>query len=213
MALKSANQPIRLLKRIGTWVANTWIGARVVALVLFLWSVLKSLLNIKEEDELLEGGKNAGGFLARFGTYLYMDSVLAVLAPAIVTTVKYHGLSFPWVFLAVWAFGFVAAGAFVLYYEKTGKDLSIGTDLRRAQDTLRKGSLVAAILFMTWLVLKWSFWTGPEQVVTFFRKELRTLPLIVLVLLILTAIQSVFWAAFYSAGYDGYSEMVRAWFN
>lgn len=199
MALKSTNQPTSLLVRVWNWVA-----ASVLSFLLLVLDALESLFNIRKEDSLLEKGKNAGGLLARFGTYVYLDTFLALVTPAIVIAVKSYGLSFVWAFCGVWIYGFVVAWAFIQSFDSTGVDLSVGTDLRRAQDTLRARSPVASVLAMTVLVFKWSFWTGPEQVVIFFRKELNTTFRVVIVLLILTAIQSFFWAGLYSLGYDGY---------
>lgn len=190
MALNTKNQPASLL-------ARAWL--------LFI-QTLESLLNIRKEDELLEKGKNAGGLVARFSTYVYLDSILALVTPAIVIAVKSYGMSFVWAFCGVWVYGFVVAWAFIKSFDATGVDLSVGTDLRRAQDTLHEGSRVVGILAMALLVLKWSFWTGPEQVVIFFRKELNTTFRVVIVLLVLSAIQSLFWSGLYSLGYDGYEK-------
>lgn len=200
MALKSANQTPSLLVRV-------WL--------LFV-QTLESLLNIKTEDGLLEKGKSVSGLLVRFGTYVYLDAFIALGTPAIVIAVKSYGLSFVWAFCGVWVYGFAVAWVFIKSFDSTGVDLSVGTDLRRAQDTLRARSLVASVLAMMILVFKWSFWTGPEQVVIFFRKELNTTFRVVIVLLILTAIQSFFWAGLYSLGYDGYEVgyevLMKGWF-
>lgn len=211
MALKTTNQPTSLLVRVLTWVA-----AGALRFVLLVIETIESLFNIKEENDFLENSKNAGGLVARFSTYVYIDTVLALVTPAIVGATKLFDLSFVWAFVGVWIYGFVVAWMFVQAFDTTGVDLSVGTDLRRAQDTLRARSLSAAILAMMVLVFKWSFWTGPEQVVIFFRKELNTTLRVIIVLLLLTAIQSFFWAGLYSLGFDGYEKgyevLMKGWF-
>jgi hypothetical protein len=52
------------------------------------------------------------------------------------------------------------------------------------------------------------FWTGPEKIVTFFRKEIGTIFRIILVLLFLTFVQSFIWTFLYGVGYD----LIVKWF-
>lgn len=201
MALNTENQTPGLLVQVLTWAA-----AKALRFVLLVIETLESLFNIKKEDDFFEKSKNAGGLVARFSTYVYIDTVVAFGTPAIVGATKLFDLSFVWAFVGVWIYGFAIAWMFVQAFDTTGVDLSVGTDLRRAQDTLREGSRIASVLSMAILVFKWSFWTGPEQVVIFFRKELNTTLRVIIVLLLITAIQSFFWAGLYSLGYDGYEK-------
>ncbi|MCX6787243.1 MAG: hypothetical protein NTY93_01820 [Candidatus Kaiserbacteria bacterium] len=144
MALKQ-RETTRWIARVGTWIK---------AVIFFVWDVLKSFLNFKEEDELL------------------------------------------------WVFDFIVAGSFILVYEKTGEDLSLGSDYRRAIDTIHKKSRIVGYIALAIVIIKAIFWDGPEQVIIFFRKEIRTVPRIIVVLLILTVIQALIWAALYGLGYD-----------
>ena len=55
---------------------------------------------------------------------------------------------------------------------------------------------------MVGVVLFAVFWSGPEQVILFFRKEIRSFFRGVVILLVLTAIQSYIWTIIYGLGYD-----------
>ena len=131
MALKSANQSIRWKERIGTWIK---------AAIYFTAEVLEAFLNFKKEDGLLTKGVKAIDVSVRQVTYIAADYGLWFVSVGIFTTMKILGFSFPWIFVALWAYDFVVAGAFVLLYEKTGKDLSLGEDFRRATDAIHKKS-------------------------------------------------------------------------
>ncbi len=192
MALKQRNTT-RLVARVGTWIASA---------ISFVLEVLKSFLNIKEGDGLLAKGMKTADLVVRRAVYLAADYGLAILAAGIVVGMKALGFSFLSAFLALWLFDFVAAGAFVVFYEKTGKDLSLGEDFRRATDVVSNKSWLAGFLVTLGVVFLAIVWTGPEKIITFFRKEIRTISRVIVVLLFLTAIQAVIWAVIYSSGYD-----------
>jgi len=179
------------------WTARvgTWIGA-------FVLETLKSFLNFKEEDGLLTKGKKTANLIIRRVVYFAADYGLAFVSAAIVIAMKALGFSFLLAFSALWIFDFAAAGTFVVFYEKTGKDLSLGEDFRRAVDTIHKKSRIAGWMTTLFIMAQAIYWTGPEQIVIFFRKEIGTIFRVVVVLLFLTAIQAVIWTVLYGFGYD-----------
>ncbi len=192
MALKKWNTT-RFTARVGTWIA---------AAISFVLEVLKSFLNIKEGDGLLAKGGKAADLIVRRAVYFAADYGLAILAAGIVVGMKALGFSFLSAFFALWLFDFVSAGAFIVFYEKTGKDLSLGEDFRRATDVVNSRSRIAGFTVTLGVIFLAIVWTGPEKIITFFRKEIRTIPRVIAVLLFLTAIQAVIWTMIYSSGYD-----------
>jgi hypothetical protein len=181
------------------------VGGEVVSFVL---EILKSFLNIKEEDGLLTKGKKTANLIVRRVIYFAADYGLTFVSAAIVALMKALGFSFFWAFIAMWTFDFVVAGAFIVFYEKTGEDLSLGEDLRRATDTIHKTSRLAGYATMVLVIGQAIVWTGPEKIITFFRKEIGTIPRIIVILLVLTAIQAVIWTMIYGFGYD----LLMRWF-
>lgn len=181
------------------WIAR--VGTKVAGATLFVLEVLKSFLNFKKEDGLLAKGMKVFDAATRQATYVIVDYGLWFVSVGMFTTMKIFGFSFPWIFAALWAYDFAAAGAFIVFYEKTGKDLSFGGDFRRATDAIHRRSRLAGYMAMAPIVIRGIVWNGPEKIITFFRKEIATVPRIVLVLLVLTAIQAFIWAILYELGY------------
>ena len=194
MALKSANQAIRWLQRIGILV---WTSGAAI----FVREVLKSFFNFKTEEGALANGARVANTAARFGTYVAIDYGLWFVSIGIYTTAKTIGLSFFWIFVAIWVYEFIVAGAFIVFYTRTGEDLSLGVDFRRAMDTIQEKSRLAGYLAMAPIIVRAIVWTGPEKIVTFFRKEIGTVPRTIAVLLALTAIQALIWTVLYELGY------------
>lgn len=193
MELETANQPIRWKERIGIFfkTATSSIG-----------DVFASFFDFKEGDSFWVKSGKFLDLVIRRGIYFAMDYGLVLLSVALVVAMKSAGIPFSWIFVAMWVFDFVAAGAFVVSYEKTGKDLSLGVDLRRAVDTVRGKSRYAGYVALGIVLIQAVVWTGPEQIVIFFRKEIGTIPRVVLVLLLLTAAQAIIYSALYALGYD-----------
>lgn len=194
MALKSANQAIRWLQRIGTWV---WTSRAAV----FVREVLKSFFDFRTEEGPLANGVRVANTAARFGSYVAIDYGLWFVSIGIYTTAKTIGFSFLWIFIAIWVYDFLVAGAFIVFYKQTGEDLSLGVDFRRAMDTIQEKSRLAGYLAMAPIIVRAIVWTGPEKIVTFFLKEIGTIPRIIAVLLALTAIQALLWTILYELGY------------
>lgn len=193
-------------RKVTSWSGR--VGDWVVAAASFILEVLGSFLNFKKEDGVLAKGKKTANLLVRRVAYLVADYGLTAVSAAIVVAAKTLGASFLETLIAMWVFDFVVAGVFVVFFEKTGEDLSLGVDFRRAVDTIRQKSRVAGYVAVLLVVGQAIFWTGPEKIVTFFRKEIRTVPRVVALLLLLTAIQSLIWTFLYGLGYD----VIRGWF-
>lgn len=191
MALKQ-RETTRWIARVGTW---------IVSAVFFVGEVLKSFLNLKEIDGLLAKSVKTVDATIRQAVYIIADYGLWLISVGIFTTMKILGFSFPWIFSALWVYDFMAAGALIVFYEKTGKDISLGVDFRRATDTIHKKSRLVGYAAMTLIVIRGVFWNGPEKIITFFRKEIGTITRVVITLLILTAIQAFIWAILYELGY------------
>src|SRR3989344_3412972 len=110
----------RCIARVGTWFA---------AAVRFVLEVLGSFLGFKEGDDLSTKRKKAANLAIRRAAYFVADYYLVALSAAIVVVMKHHGFAFVWIFVVMWIFDFVTAGGFIVFYKKTGKELSLCEDL------------------------------------------------------------------------------------
>lgn len=190
---REAEKIIRFSERIGTLVRKS---------ASFVAGVIKALLNVQSGDGLATEGKKVVVFAVRRGVYFAADNYLVVLSAAIVAGMKYNNFSFETTFLAMWLFDVIVASAFLAFYAKTGTDLSLGEDLRRATDKVAEASRVAGYLATAGVIFWAIFWTGPEKIVIYFRKEIKTNFRSAIVLLVLTSIQAIIWVNIYGFGYD-----------
>ncbi len=130
------------------------------------------------------------------------------ISAALVIALKALGLQFGLIFLALWAFDFIVAASFVVLWDRTGVDLTLGEDFRRAANVIHGKSRAAGYLTFSAVVAQATFWSGPEQVVIFFRGEIGSRLRMAIVLIVLTAVQAALWAAIYSLGYESASELL-----
>jgi hypothetical protein len=168
-----------------------------------------AFFNIKEEENAAEKGKKVAGTVARRIAYAVADYWLVALSAVLIVAMKTLGYEFLYLFLAMWAFDIIVAATFVAIWQRTGNDLTLGEDYRRAADVIYQKSRIVGILSFLAVIVKASFWDGPEHIVIFFRKEIGTEARMALALVVLTAIQSILWTAVYSLGYESISELTE----
>lgn len=164
--------------------------------------VIVSLLGYESSEGTQEKGLKTAGLFTRLGVYLIADNWINILHISVGATLKLLGFNLLAMWAIIWVFDFLVAGAFILVYEMTGKDLSLGVDLRRAADTLARKSRLLGALTAFWNAILSIVWFGPERVVTYYRQELGTRARVLIALIVLTAIQAFLWAALYSCAYN-----------
>ncbi len=134
-------------------------------------------------------------------TYFILDYWLAGVTGAANVFLKASAVDIYIAFLAMWTLNIVISYLFVKTYEKTGVDLSLGVEFRRAVDKIHSESRFAGYLAFSAVIFQAVFWSGPEQIVIFFEKELpgwkRTFAL-----LALTGAQTIIWMYLWRTGYD-----------
>lgn len=134
-------------------------------------------------------------------TYFVLDYWLAAVTAAANIFLKASNVDLFVAFAAMWGLNIVISYAFVLVYERTGVDVSLGVDFRRAVDRIHTESKAAGIVAFLSVLAQAVFWSGPEQIVIFFEKELPGLKKW-FALFALTAIQTVIWMYLWRTGYD-----------
>jgi len=163
---------------------------------------MKAFADINPGDSVAAGTGKVALVAVKRTVYTIADYWLAAMCAAINIALKAMGIRLLYAFIAMWLIDIVIAGVFLAIYAKTGHDISLGEDLRRATDAMHKKSKIAGYLSMLVTILQATVWSGPEQVVIFFRKEIGGMPRMVVVMLLLTAIQSAVWMYLYRTGYD-----------
>lgn len=171
--------------------------------------VSHAFFDIQEKDGTADSRKKVAKTVSRRIAYSLADYWLAGVSAALMIGMKVYGYEFVHLFFAMWSFDIAIACAFIAVWQRTGHDLTLGEDYRRAVDVMHAKSRGVGRVAIGLVCAKACVWDGPEHIVIFFRKEIRTEARMAFILLVLTALQAVVWAAVYSFGYDSVSELWR----
>ena len=169
---------------------------------------MKAFADIKDGDSVGVGTGKVALIAAKRTAYIFADYWLAALCAALNIALKAWDIRLLYAFIAMWGVNISIAGVFLVIYAKTGHDISLGEDLRRATDAIHLKSRRAGYLAVIGVILQAAVWSGPEQVVIFFRKEIGSMPRMVAVMLFLTVVQTVVWMYLYRTGYDAVSGLL-----
>lgn len=164
--------------------------------------VAKAFFGIKDGEGATVGSKKVGWMAIKRIAYTIADYWLAGLCAAANIALKIWGVPIFWAFVVMWGINIVIAMVFFATYVKTGVDVSLGEDLRRAVDAVHSKSKLAGYISMLGVIFQAIFWSGPEQIVIFFQKEIGGRWRSVVAIFVLTAIQTAIWMFLYRAGYD-----------
>lgn len=168
--------------------------------------VWKAFFDINEEDKGQNAAEKIGNKIELRLWYFILDYGLAALFAALVVGMTAWGFKPLVIFFAGWVFAFVVAMYFVVHERIFDKDISLGSDYRRAMDTLKGRRKLAWSIAIVGILVKASIWDGPEQIVMFFRKEIDTWLRVSGVIALLAVIQTVFWQVLWSLGYNVFVE-------
>lgn len=165
--------------------------------------VTKAFFNIQDHDTAVTGGIKVGETALRRVLYAVADYWLMALSAAFIIFMDVQmGYDAIGLFLLMWAFDLVVANAFVAIWKRTGEDVTLGESYRRAADAIHASHKLAGYLAFAGVAVKASFWDGPEHIVIFFHKEIKTELLMLFILLCLTAIQAAIWTPIYVMGFE-----------
>ncbi len=175
------------------------LAAKIVAL---LKDISDAFFNLKEGENIQEKSKKVASTVTRRIIYGFADYGVEIFIFSANVALKALGIPLLYAFIAMWIINILVAGIFMMIYFKTGHDVSLGEDLRRGVDAIHKKSLIAGRLSMLGIIIQASVWSGPEQIIIFFKKEIGNTFRMVMVMLFLTAIQTIVWMFIYRSGYD-----------
>lgn len=185
------------------------IAAFIAAIVKTGANALKAFFEIGDGEGVVAGSKKVGMIAARRVIYIFADYWMAILSAGIIGAMKFGGYNFAQTFLVVWAYDFVVASMMLIASIKSGQDFTLGESFRRAVNVIHGAHKITGYAAIVFLNIKAVIWDGPEQIVMFFRKELRTVSRMIALLFFLTIIQGAFWTWMYSLGYDSVSQLVK----
>jgi hypothetical protein len=169
----------------------------------------KAFFDIEKNDNAISAGKKVATTGLRRVVYGLLDYWAMLLSAAYILIIdQIFGYSIFVLFIFMWAFDIVFAGIMIILWKRTKQDVTLGESYRRAVDVIHKSNKFAGYLSFIGVCIKAAFWSGPEYIIIFFEKELKTELRMVWALLMLTAIQSAIWTPIYVYGFDGISELL-----
>lgn len=162
---------------------------------------------MKENEAVLsaDGAKRISITAAGRFFYGVLDYVIAGGLGVMVVWMNVRGFSITAIFLATWAYDFIAAAGFYLLSDMSGYDITLGKSLRRAADVMFKNGIAGNILgglLLLGVSVKAIVWEGPEVICFLFKKEIKSPKRIFFSLVILSAGQGVFGVWLYTTGYN-----------
>jgi hypothetical protein len=175
----------------------------------FFLKVSRAFFSLEADDTVSKAGYKVAKLTTQRIVYSLADYWLMVLAGVFIVLMdKQYGYEPLVLFLLMWAFDIVVANTFVLIWQRTGEDVTLGESYRRAADVIHSGNKYAGYLAFAMVVLKASFWDGPEHIVIFFHKELKTEFRMSIIILGLTAVQAAIWTPIYILGFETISQLI-----
>ena len=178
------------------------------SLAAFSTRVIRAFFAINEDDSTATRGVKVGKTALRRIVYAFTDYWLMALSASFIIFMDVQmGYGAVALFLLMWAFDLIVANTFVVIWRHTGEDVTLGESYRRAVDAIHESNRLAGYLAFMSVIVKASFWDGPEHIVIFFHKEIKTEFRMLLVLLALTAIQAAIWTPIYVLGFETATEL------
>lgn len=169
----------------------------------FVKNIWNAFFGIHKDDDATDAGiKVVHTFLRRIAYGIADYWLMALSAAFIIVMDRQFGYGPAGLFLLMWAFDLAVANAFIVIWKRTGEDVTLGVSYRRAVDVLGNDSPLAKNLAFIGVIVKATFWDGPEHIVIFFNKEIKTELRMFAILLALTAIQAAIWTPIYVLGFD-----------
>ncbi|OGI22496.1 MAG: hypothetical protein A2808_03280 [Candidatus Moranbacteria bacterium RIFCSPHIGHO2_01_FULL_55_24] len=172
-----------------------------------------SFFILEEATSIEDGAERVANTVAKRIFYYFADWGLALLSWSMVGGLKLLGVQFVYALGAMWVYDVVIATAFLYVYKRHNTDLTLGINFRRGVDAVFRRSRIAGMLAVAGVIIKAIYWDGPEHIVIFFEKELKTTSRMMVLLVILTVIQAYIWTAIIYLGLEGLGDLVGFLWN
>ena len=184
-----------------------WLLSIVFRWVTICKRALGAFLNTNEGDTVAETGWKISGAIARRVMFLQLDYVLTATGATIAVTLhSWHPfdgwVQILFVFVSLWLFELGCAIPFILTWRRTGIDMTLAADARRANNQLFSDSKVAGRIGYTFFLVKGIVWDGPEEIIIFFYKEIQDRRILPITLLVISAVQAALWGFVFIWGYE-----------
>lgn len=191
------------------------VATAVTLLSLTHWRIFDrasdAFLDVRDDDTAKAKTGKVAATAAKRICYSSLDYGLAILSILMVVGAKSAGFAYWFAVAAMWlVIDLPTSVIFVVIYERTGRDLTLGRSYRRMADVIMAHSKLAGVMVFAYETTLASFWSGPDYTVMFFRDELKTRLGMGIALLLITAAHALIWTTVYWFGYENVLELMRS---
>ncbi|KKQ52434.1 MAG: hypothetical protein US70_C0009G0029 [Parcubacteria group bacterium GW2011_GWD2_38_11] len=202
-------------KRFFLWLSGLHpVCEKIVNFFRWLVSMCKIAFNgfhtIEQGDSLEEAGKKIRANFLRGLVYDVADYHLAILCAVMVSQLNDWHWGFFWIFFATWMFDIGCVVISIVGCVKSGQDLTLGEAHRRGFEAVRAQSKIAGWMYKIIQHPMATIWDGPEQLIFFYKKELKGFFKTAMAVVGLTVVQGLFWAWLYSLGHESVIELISS---
>lgn len=183
------------------------INQNVASGAAFIARLLQAFLKIEQDDSGSTKARKGASAVMKRAIYLSLDYWLTalegILAFILLKVLPLEGLLLvSTIFLLLWGFEVICALGFIIVWKKTGIDITLSEDLRRAVDVLSDTSRKAGKTAYLMKIVKAIIWDGPEEIIIFCSKEIDSRLKMTLIILGVTAFQAIFWGGAFIGGFE-----------
>jgi hypothetical protein len=158
---------------------------------------------IDKDDGGIKTTKNVAKTASKGIAYYLSDYALTALSPITVGLFKWIGWTDFEITFVIWLEDALIAYGLVLFSQKIIKDFTLTEALRNSINLIwGKNKIIAAVLSGI-ILIRFSLWDGPERVAIFFHKELKKRYQEILIIILFSLFQAIFWTKLYSLGING----------
>lgn len=188
------------------------LAATIAAMLREAWLVF---WKINKEDKTRETASKVAKTISKGAAYSLSDNLLTALSPATVGFLKWLDWGDTEITIAIWVEDVAIAYGLVLFSRSIIADFTLTEALRVSIDSIRKNGIIGRIvanILTVGLLVRFSLWDGPERVAIFFHQELPSRVQELLIIMVFSVIQAIFWTKMYSLGIDGLVDIWKLFF-
>ena len=143
-------------------------------------------------------------------SFYALEWALLGVTAALVTFLKYRGLSDVTIWQVLWGLNLLFSGAVVLFNDRFQIDITLMEAIRRFTNRASGKSRWLGWFMEVIILVRLLLWDGPCQILIYFRERLPSLTLRIFLFVGASGFQMFIWAKLYSLGYESIGDLLKA---
>ena len=143
-------------------------------------------------------------------SFYALEWALLGVTAALVTFLKYRGLSDVSIWLVLWSLNLLFSSAVVLFNDRFQIDITLMEAVRRFTNKTSGKSRLLGWFMELIVMIRLLLWDGPCQILIYFRERLPSRLLRISLFVGASGVQMFIWAKLYSLGYESVGDLLKA---